>query len=395
MSREEDLERQLRSFGDTLRQQVGEPIDPISLSGRPGIDDGPDRRDRRRWAALVAAAAVVALVVGLLALVQVGDEADTPVVTQPTTPTTTSTTAQPTSPALAMIDHVVLVDGEAVGEPWTTGVASTSDELTVLWGELGLQGAAPAVDFTDDVVLYFNPAESGSCRFGPLDGVAHDSATGRLFPVLPYQDPATDVIDGERICTSDANPHAVLVEIARSDLPSADFVVWVNNFDPPAMVRNRVTRVAASELLTALTTTPPAATIVGTSARSGGFDGPVVFGQEPVDPSTPVAEAAGGGTLRLVEGCLVAETAVGDGSATQQTLIVWGFGTTWDPATASVVLDDGHRIAVGEEFETGGGYYPLGAMNRYIGDLAAEARIRACSQLLGTAELFIQSPFPR
>lgn len=226
MSREDDLERQLRSFGDTLRQQVGEPIDPISRSVLPGIDDRPGRPDRRRWPALVAAAAVVALGVGLLAVVQVGERADAPALTAPTT-------------------------------------------------------------------------------------------------------------------------------------------------------------------------TPPVATIVGTSARSGGFDGPVVFGQEPVDPSTPVAEAAGGGTLRLVEGCLVAETAVGDGSATQQTLIVWGFGTTWDPATASVVLDDGHRIAVGEEFETGGGYYPLGAMNRYIGDLAAEARIRACSQLLGTAELFIQSPFPR
>ena len=257
MSREDDLERQLRSFGDTLRQQVGEPIDPMSRSDRPNDDDRPGWRDRRRWAALVAAAAVVALVVGLLALVQDGDEVDAPVVTQPTTPSTTtsssSTTVRPAPSDLSLVDHVVLVDGEAVGEPWTTGVAETTDELTELWKELGLQGAAPSVDFTDDVVFYFNPAESGSCRFGPLDGVAHDPATGRVFPVLPYEDPATDVIDGERICTSDANPHAILVEIARSDLPSADFVVWVNNFDPPAMVLNRVTRVAAGELLTSPT----------------------------------------------------------------------------------------------------------------------------------------------
>ncbi len=395
MYRENDLERQLRSFGDTLRQQVGEPIDPISRSDLPGIDDRPGRRDRRRWAALVAAAVVVALVAGLLALVRVGDEADAPVVTQPLAPSTTSsssTTVRPAPAELSLIDYVVLVDGEAVGEPWTTGVSSTSDELTELWGELGLQGAAPAVDFTDDVVLYFNPAESGSCRFGPLDGVAHDPATGRVFPVLPYVDSATDVIDGERTCTDDANPHAILVEIARSDLPSTDFVVWVNNFDPPANVVNRVTRVAAGELLTALTTTPPAATIVDAPAQSGGVDGPVVFGQEPLGPSTPVEEAAARGTLRLTDGCLVAESAVGDGSATQQTLIVWGFGTTWDPATASVVLDDGARIAVGEEFEIGGGSHPLGAMNRYIGDVNAEARIRTCSQLLGTAELFIQSP---
>jgi hypothetical protein len=275
MSREDDLERQLRAFGETLRQQVGEPIDPISRSGRPGIDDRPDRRDGRRWAALVAAAAVVALVVGLLALVQDGDEADAPVATQPTTPSTTSstTTVQPAQSELSLIDHVVLVDGEAVGESWATGVASTSDELTELWDELGLQGAAPAVDFTDDVVVYFNPAESGSCRFGPLDGVAHDPSTGRLFPVLPYEDPATDVIDGERFCTSDANPHAILVQVARSDLPSADFVVWVDNFDPPAMVLNRVTRVAAGELLAPppATTEPPETTVDATLAPTADF----------------------------------------------------------------------------------------------------------------------------
>ena len=251
MSREDDLERQMRSFGETLRQRAGEPIAPISLSGRPGVDDGPDGRDRHRWIALVAAAAVVALGIGLLAVVQLGGEADAPLATQPTPPSTSSsTTVRPLRSELSLIDHVVLVDGAAVGEPWTTGVASAADELTDLWDKLGLEGAAPAVDFADDVVVYFNPAESGSCRFGPLDGVAHDPATGRLFPVVPYQDPATDVIDGERVCTSDANPHAIVVQIARRELPSTDFVVWVNNFDPPTNVLNRVTRVVGGELLT-------------------------------------------------------------------------------------------------------------------------------------------------
>ncbi|MGK2888078.1 MAG: hypothetical protein ACSLE8_25460 [Rhodococcus sp. (in: high G+C Gram-positive bacteria)] len=126
--------------------------------------------------------------------------------------------------------------------------------------------------------------------------------------------------------------------------------------------------------------------------RRGGVDGPVVFGQEPLDPNTPVEEAIAAGTLVLVDACLVAESAVGDGSAMQQTLIVWKFGTTWDPATSSVVLDDGARIAIGDEFEIGGGYHPLGALNRYVGDLDAEARIRDCSQVLDTSALFIQSP---
>ncbi len=275
MSRDADLERQLRGFGETLRQQVGEPIAPptasTGLSGRSGIDDGPDGRDRRRWVALVAAAAVVALGIGLLAVVQV-DDAPAPVATQPTAPEPTagppsSTTTVPPAPSeLTSIDHVVLVDGEAVGEAWTTGVANTSDELIALWDELGLQEAVPAVDFTTDVVLYFNPAESGSCRFGPLDDVAHDPTTGRVFPVLPYEDPASDVIDGERVCTSDANPHAILVRIARRDLPSTDFVVWVNNADPPTNFLNRVTRVAAGELLTA--PAAPTTTIVDTPGPS-------------------------------------------------------------------------------------------------------------------------------
>jgi hypothetical protein len=216
MSRDDDVERQLRSFGETLREQVGEPIAPptasTGLSGRSGAGDGLEGRGRRRWVALAAAAAVVALGIGLLAVVQV-DDAPAPVATQPTTPSTTSisstpTTAVPPGPELPLINHVVLVDGEAVGEAWTTDVANTSGELTALWNDLGLQGATPAVDFTDDVVLYFNPAESGSCRFGPLDGVAHDPGTGRVFPVLPYEDPASasDVIEGEPVCTTTPTP---------------------------------------------------------------------------------------------------------------------------------------------------------------------------------------------
>ena len=276
MSREDDLERQLKSFGDTLRQQVGEPIAPIRPSGRPDVDGPPARTDRRRWAALAAAAAVVALVVGLLALVQDGDEADAPVATQPTTLNSTiasSTTVQPAPPELSLIDHVVLVDGEAVGEPWTTGVANTSDELTELWGGLGLPGAAPAVDFTNDVVLYFNPAESGSCRFGPLDGVAHDPVTGRLFPVLRGVDPGSGE-SGGGTCTADANPHAIVVLVARRDLPPTDFVVWVNGFDPPANVLNGVTRVAAGELLTSPTdaTTTTDVTEPRSSAAVGALD---------------------------------------------------------------------------------------------------------------------------
>lgn len=66
---------------------------------------------------------------------------------------------------------------------------------------------------------------------------------------------------------------------------------------------------------------------------------------------TEVEEAALGGALQLVDECLVAESP--DGSAIQRTLVIWEFGTRWDPTTSSVIRKGGERIAIGEELDLG------------------------------------------
>ena len=130
----------------------------------------------------------------------------------------------------------------------------------------------------------------------------------------------------------------------------------------------------------------PNATTAPPRTNPGGVDGPVVFGQEPHDVGTDVEEAALGGTLQLVGECLVAESP--DGSTLQRTLIIWssdGVG----PEAASVNQQGGEGIAIGEELDLGGGFHPLGSMSRYVSDLNAQARIRSCSEALGSTDLFI------
>jgi hypothetical protein len=197
----------------------------------------------RRWPVVAAAAVLIVVGVVVIAVVRVADAPEPVAVTPPSTPITTPTspltTTPPSEPVAVQIEHRVLVDGAPVGEPWTTGLARTPDEFVALWGQLGLSGTAPTVDFDDGVVIYFGPAESG-CRFGPLDGIAHDPSTGRVFPIVPFEDPSDE--SEERVCTEGANPYAILVEVDRADLPSTDFVVWVDNAE------SNVTRIAAGEL---------------------------------------------------------------------------------------------------------------------------------------------------
>ncbi|HYN34920.1 MAG TPA: hypothetical protein VES40_20010 [Ilumatobacteraceae bacterium] len=106
------------------------------------------------------------------------------------------------------IDHRVLVDGASSGGTWVTALATNSNALTQLWAEIGLSDDVPVVDFVESIVVYFGPAESGSCRFGPLTTVAYDAEVGRTYPVLDFEDPTGD--GEERECTADANPHAAI-----------------------------------------------------------------------------------------------------------------------------------------------------------------------------------------
>ena len=122
------------------------------------------------------------------------------------------------------IEHRVLADGLATGQPWSAAVITDTGTLAEV---------APAldatVDFDTDVVFALNPAESGSCPFGPIEGLEFDTLNRVLYPVVP-------LADDFEFCTSDANPHLILVAVAKADLPTAPFDVWVNGDEPPSGV---------------------------------------------------------------------------------------------------------------------------------------------------------------
>ncbi len=132
---------------------------------------------------------------------------------------------------------------------------------------------------------------------------------------------------------------------------------------------------------------PPSPSTEAPMINPGGVDGPLVFGR---GPFTEGESALLVGTLRLVDDCFVVEELTGDGSTTQPTLVVWRFGTTWDESTMTVVTPSGDRLAVGDEVELGGGYHPLGAADRDVGNIDGVNRLRDCSAQLGARRMFVE-----
>jgi hypothetical protein len=273
----DEIDRRLRQLAQEQADAAPPPHDWDEGRGRtaesspltaPTAPVGPERRWRL---AAVAAAVVAVVVVGAATLIRLGDQPPTvttggpdltvatsqpgldsvPGSTAPesTSPGTAPPSTQPGPDLLVSIPHRVLVDGNSVGDVWVTSVANTREEFGSLLDELGItfEPLEPPLDFTRQVVIHFGPAESGSCRFGPLADVVFDPATRRLFPVLTLEDP---LAEGEtRACTADANPHPILVAIDRADLPTEAFDIWVENAPPPACCGNGVTRVSAQQLI--------------------------------------------------------------------------------------------------------------------------------------------------
>jgi hypothetical protein len=129
-----------------------------------------------------------------------------------------------------------------------------------------------------------------------------------------------------------------------------------------------------------------AATACG-SARSDERD--VASGPLPViTPDTqwdggPTAEVEG--PLALRDGCLLLDGRI----------VFWPHGTRWDAARRAVVLQSAGPVAVGEDFDGGGGYYDLRGdvsgpldVESWLGEDAGAA-IRACSRSTGTTELVL------
>ena len=95
-------------------------------------------------------------------------------------------------------------------------MATDSASLEGLWAEIGLAAPVPEVDFEEHVVIWFSAVVSGSCPEIRLDDVVVDGSV--VYP---------EIADLKRvlICTLDAVPHAYVVALDRSRLPSGPFVI--------------------------------------------------------------------------------------------------------------------------------------------------------------------------
>ncbi len=135
-------------------------------------------------------------------------------------PATLGSSGSPSRDGWRLLGHA-----PGVGEAYRTAVATTDDQLATLWAASALPGAAPAVDWQDEIVVWFGAVYSSSCPVR-LDGVIVDGATLHADVVVPGAGPET-------ACTADANPHSFVVAVDRAVLPTGPFVVQLDADDPP------------------------------------------------------------------------------------------------------------------------------------------------------------------
>lgn len=118
-----------------------------------------------------------------------------------------------------------LLGTQRTGDSYRTGVATTDEQYASLWREAGLDGDLPAVDFDDEVVIWFGAVYGSGCEIR-MDDVVFD-----LERRVVHGD---FVIPGvHQGCNSDANPEAYVVAVERSSLPEAPFDVQLDADDPP------------------------------------------------------------------------------------------------------------------------------------------------------------------
>lgn len=132
----------------------------------------------------------------------------------------------------------LLADDLAVGEPWTARHLGSPEALVALAGDAV---DVDDVDWDREVVFVFTLAEPSSCPIGELRTMEHSPTDRRLYPVVDEGDRSQD-------CTADANPHSIVVAIARHDLPQREFSIWVEGGEPAQGVAGGETRFAVGEL---------------------------------------------------------------------------------------------------------------------------------------------------
>jgi hypothetical protein len=119
-----------------------------------------------------------------------------------------------------------LLGTDRTGDSYRTGVATTDEQYAALWTQAGLGGEPPAVDFDDEVVIWFGAVYGSGCEIR-MDDVVFDQERRIVHGDF--------VIPGvHQGCNDDANPEAYVVAVERSALPAAPFDVQLDADDPPA-----------------------------------------------------------------------------------------------------------------------------------------------------------------
>jgi len=98
-------------------------------------------------------------------------------------------------------------------------ILADAEELATVWGQLGLEGSPPTVEFDRQVALYLVTGHSSSCPETRLDDVAVDG--GLVYAVIP----STTELTEEMACTADWVPRTYLVAVDRDRLPAPPFQV--------------------------------------------------------------------------------------------------------------------------------------------------------------------------
>lgn len=120
----------------------------------------------------------------------------------------------------------LLADEPGAGATYRTGIATDQASYERLWASIGLEGDRPAVDFTTEVVIWFGAVYGSSCPGLRLEDVVVDAERALVHAQIVLVDPPP-------VCTSDANPRAYLVSVARAKLPERPFAIQLGADDPP------------------------------------------------------------------------------------------------------------------------------------------------------------------
>ncbi len=142
---------------------------------------------------------------------------------------------QPDFPQPISGDGWRLLGDEARGPAYRVGYAADQASYEAMWGEARLTGSPPAVDFANEIVIWFGAVYGSSCPNIRLDEVVFDVDRGLVYAVIR-------LLDAPPNCTYDARGHAYMVAVERRRLPQGPFWLQLNEdvSSGPAEQRIRV-----------------------------------------------------------------------------------------------------------------------------------------------------------